>query len=148
MFSQTTEYALRAVVFLASKGEAAQTLEEIAEGTKVPVVSYLSKIMQGLRRKELVRSQRGSGGGFTLAVSPEQLTVFDVIQAVEPIKRIEQCPLGLPDHIHLCPLHRRLDQAMEMVEKALKDSTIAELLVEPERGKGIPIPLCSWPEEK
>lgn len=145
MFSQTTEYALRAVVYLAAQSGAARTIQQIAAATRVPA-GYLSKVMQGLRRARLAQSQRGLGGGFTLRVPPDALSVYDVVQAVDPIRRIERCPLGLKDHINLCPLHRRMDQAMDMVENALKQSTIAELLTEPARERGIPIPLCSWPE--
>ena len=76
-----------------------------------------------------------------------ELTVFDVLQAVDPIRRIRGCPLGLKGHVNLCPLHRRLDHAMGLVEEALKQSTIAELLTEPSQARGIPIPLCPWPEE-
>jgi Rrf2 family protein len=142
MFSQTAEYALRAIVFLASRPEHPQTTQQIAEVTRVPV-GYLSKVMQGLSRAELVHAQRGLHGGFTLAIDPGRLTVFDVIEAVDPIRRIKSCPLGLKGHINLCPLHRRMDAALGMVEKALKESTIAELLAEPNPRKGIPIPLCN-----
>ena len=147
MFSQTAEYALRAVVYLASQGGAAQTTQQIAEATRVPA-GYLAKVMQGLSRAGLVYSQRGLHGGFTLARPADELTVLDVLEAVDPIRRIRTCPLGIKGHLNLCPLHRRLDQAMALVEKALRQSTIAELLAEPERARGIPIPLCSWPEEE
>jgi Rrf2 family transcriptional regulator, nitric oxide-sensitive transcriptional repressor len=144
MFSQTAEYALRAVVYLASRAPAPQTARQIAAATRVPP-DYLAKVLQGLGRTGLVHSQRGLHGGFTLGRPPEDLTVLDVLQAVDPIRRITTCPLGLKDHVNLCPLHRRLDQALDLVEKALADSTIAELLTEPRRSRGIPIPLCPWP---
>jgi Rrf2 family transcriptional regulator, nitric oxide-sensitive transcriptional repressor len=148
MFSETTEYALRAVVYLASQGGEARTIQQIADATRVKSPDYLSKVMQGLRRACLVDSQRGIHGGFTLSVLPERLTVYDVVQAVDPIKRIRGCPLGIKDHINLCPLHRRMDGAMDLVEKALKESTIAELLTEPAKERGIPLPLCPWPAEQ
>lgn len=147
MFSQTAEYALRAVVYLASQQGAARTTQEIAKATKVKI-AYLSKVMQGLGRKGLVQSQRGLHGGFTLARPADELTVLDIISAVDPIRRIMNCPLGIAEHINLCPLHRRLDQAMKLVEDALRQSTLAELLAEPDRARGIPIPLCSWPENE
>ena len=155
MFSKKVEYALRAVVHLASvavqaskedQAPAARTVEQIAEATQVPA-GYLSKVMRALSRKGLVHSQRGLHGGFTLARPADELTVLDVVQAVDPVRRIRSCPLGIKGHVNLCPLHRRLDQAIALVEEALKKSTIAELLAEPERGRGIPIPLCSWPGE-
>lgn len=142
MFTQTAEYALRAVVYLASREQAARTVQEIAEVTRVPA-GYLSKVMQSLGRAGLVQSQRGLHGGFTLTQAPGEMTVFDVVQAVDPIRRIRGCPLGLKGHVNLCPLHRRLDNAIALVEQALKQSTIAELLTEPDPRRGIPIPLCS-----
>jgi Rrf2 family protein len=142
VFTQTVEYALRAVVYLASQKQAARTVQEIAEVTLVPA-GYLSKVMQALGRAGLVQSQRGLHGGFSLSVAAAALTVYDVVQAVDPIRRIQGCPLGLKGHANLCPLHRRMDDAIAMVEKALKRSTIAELLTEPDSRRGIPIPLCS-----
>lgn len=75
------------------------------------------------------------------------MTVLDVVHVVDPIRRIRPYPLGIKDHISLCPSDRRLDDAIATVENALKRSTIAELLVEPDRRRGVPMPLCAWPAE-
>ena len=83
MISQTAEYALRAIVFLADNAGEAHTTEQIARATKVPV-GYLAKIMQGLSRSRLVNSQRGLHGGFTLVREPRELSIYDVVQAVDP----------------------------------------------------------------
>jgi Rrf2 family protein len=138
MFSQTVEYALRAVVHLAYQGPSPSTTEQIAQATLVPK-AYLSKVLQGLSRAGLVHSQRGIGGGMTLARLPENLTILEVVNAVEPIARIHSCPLGLAAHgTNLCPLHRRLDNAMAMVEQAFANTTLAEVLAEPTSSR----PLC------
>lgn len=140
MFSQTVEYALRAVVHLAYEAPEARTTAQIAEATKVPK-DYLSKILQGLAKKGIVQTQRGVGGGVSLARTPDELTILDVVQAVEPesVKRTTTCPLGLPTHgARLCPLHKRMDDAVAMVEKAFRDSTLAEVLGEPSDS----VPLC------
>jgi len=142
MFSQTAEYALRAVVWLASRQGKPQTAQQIAQATQVPA-GYLAKLMGGLSRAGLVHSQRGLHGGFTLVRPAGKLSVLDVVQAVDPVRRIRSCPLGIKGHINLCPLHQRLDRAVAMVEKALGESTIAELLREPNPSRGIPVPLCS-----
>lgn len=133
MISQTAEYALRAVVYLAEKPDVPQTTQQIADVTRVPP-GYLAKVMQTLGRSGIVRAQRGLHGGFTLTAAPEELTVLDVVQAVDPVRRIEHCPLGIPEHKTLCPLHARLDDTAAMVEKALGASTIADLLSAPKRG--------------
>src|SRR3954469_13984703 len=109
MISQTAEYALRAAVYLASQADESRTVQQIADVTRVPA-GYLSKVMQGLSRAGVVQSQRGLGGGLQLAVAPGRLTIYDIVQAVDPLRRIKGCPLGLKGHVNLCPLHRRLDQ--------------------------------------
>jgi len=141
MFSRTVEYALRAVVHLAYMAPEGRTTEQLAAATKVPR-AYLSKVLQGLRRAGLVKSQRGVGGGVALVKSPSELTILEVVNAVEPITRIHTCPLGLSSHgIRLCPLHKRLDNALAYVEEAFKSSTLAEVLAEPTSS----IPLCDFP---
>ncbi len=141
LFSRTVEYALRAAVFLASKHGEPATTEEVAKRTQVPV-AYLAKILQGLSRAGIVRSQRGVGGGVALAKAPDELTILEVVNAVEPIQRIRTCPLKLSSHgARLCPLHRRLDNALAAVEAAFGSSTLAELLAEPSGS----VPLCETP---
>jgi Rrf2 family protein len=130
MISQTAEYALRTIVWLATQQDRPQTTQTIAAATGVPP-SYLSKILQTLGRAGLVRSQRGLHGGFTLAADPDELSTLEVIQAVDPIRRFESCPLGLESHgEELCPLHRRLDDAIGQVEKVFAESRISELVAE------------------
>lgn len=144
MLSQSVEYALRAVVHLASVAPEARTTEQIATVTLVPR-AYLSKVLQALARGGVVQSQRGLGGGMSLVKKPDELTILEVVNAVEPIQRIRTCPLGLAAHgTHLCPLHRRVDNALALMEQAFEQTTLAEVLAEPTRS----IPLCPFPNEK
>ena len=143
MISQTAEYALRAIAHLASQPDEAQTAQQIAQVTRVPL-PYLSKVLQALGRARLIHSQRGLHGGFTLLKSPEEISVYEIVQAVDPLQRITTCPLGLAAHgSNLCPLHRRLDDALSLVEKSFRESTIADLLREPTTSK----PLCPFPQD-
>jgi Rrf2 family protein len=138
MFSQTTEYALRAIVWIASHPGMPLTTRRIAATTRVPA-GYLSKVLQSLVRAKLVRSQRGLHGGFTLSKPPDRISVLEVVNAVDPIQRIATCPLGLKSHgTSLCALHRRLDEAIAHIERAFSLSTLADLVAESE---SIP-PLC------
>ncbi len=75
MLSGSVEYALRAVVFLAREGEL-HTTAQIADAPQVPA-ACLSKVLQGLERAVIVRSQRGIGGGMTLVPDPDELTIVD-----------------------------------------------------------------------
>ena len=138
MITQTAEYALRAVVYLADQG-APQTTSVIAEHTHVPV-GYLSKVLQGLCKAGLVNSQRGLHGGFVLTAPAAEMTVLRVVNAVEPIRRFHECPLGLHGK-ELCPLHRKLDDAAKSIETTFGDTTIADL----NSASGGNKPLCAFP---
>lgn len=128
MISQTAEYALRAVVCLAEAGGEPRTSRQLAEQTRVPS-GYLSKVLQALTHANIIRSQRGLGGGFALAGDARQLTAYDVIHAVDPIRRIRECPLGIESHRHaLCPLHQQLDDALASMEASFRRSSIADLI--------------------
>jgi len=128
VLSQTADYALRAVVALGSGQCGPMTTQQIAAQTRVPA-GYLSKVLQALARAGLVEGQRGSGGGFVLARPVLGITVLDVINAVDPLQRIERCPLGRPDHEHrMCALHRRLDLGIAVMEQVYGQTTIDELL--------------------
>jgi len=142
MFSQTAEYAFRAMVHLAEHEQQTHITQAIAVATKVPP-GYLAKVLQALRRAGLVSGSRGLHGGFRLARPANSITLYEVLRAVDPIKRIKRCPLDLPGHgANLCPLHRRLDDALGMVEKTFKETTVANMLESKPNGHGLcPMPL-------
>lgn len=138
VISQTAEYALRALVYLADQTEP-RTNAQIADATQIPL-GYLAKIMQGLSRERFVTAQRGLHGGFALAHKPDELTVLKVVNSVDPVQRFHECPLGLHG-INLCPLHRSLDDAAKAVEATFGNTTIADLINVPKHRK----PLCRFP---
>lgn len=128
MLSLTTEYALRAMVCVANlERDRSITSEDIAAWSKVPR-DYLSKILRDLVVAGLIRSQRGPNGGFSLARPAPEISILDVVNAVDPIQRITKCPLGNPLHVQLCPLHRRIDDAIGMIEREFRGTHLAEVL--------------------
>jgi Rrf2 family nitric oxide-sensitive transcriptional repressor len=131
VISQTAEYALRAIVFLGGNAGRPATTQQIAAATRVPV-GYLSKVLRALGKAGLVAARRGLHGGFVLTRSLDDLTVLDVVNAVDPLRRIEHCPLGLDAHRgSLCSLHKRLDDGIAMIETYFRASTIAQLIAAP-----------------
>ncbi|MFM8224033.1 MAG: RrF2 family transcriptional regulator [Planctomycetaceae bacterium] len=142
MLTTTVEYALRAATYLASRAPKHRTTEQIADKTRVPL-PYAAKVMQQLVRGGIALSLRGAQGGYALSRTPAEMTVLDVVNAVDPIRRIRACPLGLMSHAsELCPLHRRMDAALQAVEESFRVTTLAEVLADPSRSK----PLCGIPE--
>lgn len=137
MLSKTAEYALRAVAFLAGRPAQPASADLLAEKTKVPR-RYLQRVLQDLVVAGVVHSRPGPGGGYELAGAPDQLTIFDIVQAVSPLERIHQCPLGLKTHTELCPLHAELDRAYAATEEAFKAVTIKQLVT----STSPVVPLC------
>ena len=136
MISQTAEYALRAVTYLAEHFGEAQTSHTIADATRVPP-DYLSKVLKSLVNAGVITSQRGLYGGFRLLRAPGELTVMEVVEVVGTLQRYHVCPL---DRVHangpLCPLHKLLDDAMRGIEEAFRHMTIGELVEDSVKGNG------------
>ena len=140
--TQTAEYALRAVVWLAQHPGEPQTKNQIAAATQVPS-SYLPKVFQPLVRGGLIAGQRGIGGGYSLVKDPAEMTLLEVINQVDPIQRIESCPLALKSHsTKLCPLHSLLNKVILAEEKRLGDTKVADVIGKP----GDISPLCEIAE--
>lgn len=145
MFSVTAEYALRAIVFLALHDSAPATGRQIAEGTNSPV-RYMSRVLRDLTNAGLLRAYRGPSGGFELSRRASVISVLEVVNVVDPIKRISRCPLGIPSHgENLCRLHRRLDDSIASLERVLATSFITDLLAPSDQGT-IPVTSRVEPE--
>lgn len=137
MLSKTAEYALRAVALLANQPGRPALADQLAEKTLIPR-RYLNRVLQDLVAAGLLRSRPGRGGGYELTKGASDVSILDVVNAVSPLERIRQCPLGLATHTSLCPLHAELDRAYAATEKAFAGVTMAEVLAST---KGI-VPLC------
>jgi Rrf2 family nitric oxide-sensitive transcriptional repressor len=138
MISQTADYALRAVVALALQQDHRLTTRELAGTTGIPVF-YLAKVLQVLVQAGLVHSCRGTGGGFGLVGPLEEVTLLDVVNAVDLPRRRNGCLSVRPTQpCRLCGLHRRIDAGLSMAETLFACSTIAELVGDRDSGP----PLC------
>jgi Rrf2 family nitric oxide-sensitive transcriptional repressor len=139
MFSQSVDYALRAIVFMGMHPDCISTNEQIANTTKVPS-PYLAKILKSLNRAGLIKSQRGVGGGSRLSRAADKITVLQVVNAIEPVEIIDYCPLGLVNHgINLCPMHGKFNQAITAIQTVFAESTVQDLIDEPTQS----IPMCA-----
>ena len=138
MLSQTAEYALRATICLSYTKEGLVSTSELAEVTQVPM-NYLAKVLQLLARADIVTGRRGVGGGYRLTREPGEISMLDVINAIDPIKRIRSCPLKLSNHSGgLCPLHHKLDESIGMLIDQFQGISMADLMGE----RGGTKPLC------
>jgi Rrf2 family protein len=128
MLSQTAEYALRTVLFLADSDDVAR-VEEIARRLGVPR-NYLSKTLHRLAQEGVLRSTRGKGGGFQLAVPPDQLKLLRVVAPFDDISGERRCLLGRPQcsDRNPCPAHHQWGAVSERVTAFFRDRTVGDLL--------------------
>lgn len=129
MFSQASEYALRALTELARAPSEDWILTgELANALDIPV-HYLAKVLQTLARRGLLESQRGRQGGFRLAKPADSVTAYDVVRALDDVKALESCIMGeseCGDEV-ACPLHKLWKSIRERFVKVLQSTTLREL---------------------
>jgi Rrf2 family protein len=128
MFSQTTEYAIRAAIDIATRPAGENVLaSQLGEALGIPT-HYLSKILQQLVRARVLTSLRGRQGGFKLARPPARIKLKEIVAPFEDLRKYEECILGqaVCSEAGACPLHEFWGEVREsfMVElntKSLKD---------------------------
>jgi Rrf2 family protein len=94
---------------------------------------FLSKVLQQLVRSGLIRSQRGSGGGYGLAISAYNVSLLDVVQALEGPIQLNQCIAEGPscERKSWCPAHQVWAEARAAVVNILGDALLADLSAQP-----------------
>jgi Rrf2 family iron-sulfur cluster assembly transcriptional regulator len=131
----TAEYALRAVLHLAARGEDGPVrVGDIAEAVGVPR-NYLSKIFHELARSGVLQSTRGQHGGFQLAVPPDHLSLADVVERFTTVGGTRTCLLGggmCDDHAP-CVAHARWKALSTDLAEFFAHTTVADLLRDPTR---------------
>jgi Rrf2 family protein len=141
MLTQAVGYAATALGYVAAAGGKAVLVKEVAEGCGIPG-PYLSKIIHSLSRMGLVNTQRGVGGGVTLAREPREITLYDLCQALgDPIVQ-RRCMLGTAEcsDERACPAHKFWTAHRSRQVDFLKATTIADIAAFETRrrwGKGV-----------
>ncbi len=107
LLPQTAEYALRAMAQLAAMpSDAPVRAKDLSRTTEIPP-EYLSKILRRLVLAGLLHSRKGHGGGFSLALRPQEIRFMDILAAVDAYPTHGRCVFGWGDcnSIRPCPLH-------------------------------------------
>ncbi len=137
MFSTKAEYGVRVMVELArGRADEPVPLAEIAQRDGLPL-AYLEHLVARLRRAGLVDSRRGSRGGYLLARAPQEITMAEVVEALEgsiaPIECISQSDDGTivcsreSDAAHVCPTKLLWTRVRMSIVRALQETTLADL---------------------
>ena len=139
MFSKTTEYALRATIYLAKKSSPDKKigLGEIAKAIDSPP-SFTAKILQSLTKDNiLVSSVRGPNGGFFLTENAKKLPVRAILIAMGEDKVLEKCVLGLKNcsEVQPCPMHEQYKSIKQLLIKLFTNKSIQQLANEIKEGE-------------
>ena len=129
MLSKSGVHAVRALIVLAELPEGQyRGASSIAEQNDAPA-NYLGKLLQQLARRGLVESQKGLGGGFRLSHKPGQISLYNIIEAIEDVSRWYDCILGKPDcsDDNPCSVHLRWGPVRDAYLKLLKETNLGDL---------------------
>lgn len=133
----STGYAVRIVIYLA-KGHDKVSGAELSANTAVPA-TMLPGIVKPLRQAGIVETRRGNGGGFSLARSPEKITMADIVRAMEGTTRINRClepnrgcTLGIAD---TCTVRKFYAEVQDWLDETFEGKTIASFVTEQKKDK-------------
>ena len=128
MLTVRTGYAILALACLRGSEDRWVLAQEIADRTKVPK-PYLHKILHALGKSGVIQTKRGYRGGMALSRPAEEISVFEVVRAVEGSKWQDRCLLGLAgcSDERACPMHDFWTEEKTKIEGKLRDLSLAQV---------------------
>jgi len=129
IYSRSSEYAIRAFVYLAQVPDGKYAMvKQIAAEEEIPS-HFLAKILQQLARKGLLRSSKGPTGGFTLRVPADEIRLVDIVEALDGLGEYQKCTSGLAECSDdmPCALHDSWKALRSRIMDYLGRNTIADL---------------------
>ena len=130
IYSKPCMHGLRAVIYIASRNvESPVRGEDIAREEDLPQ-PFLSKILKVLSSRNILHSVRGPGGGFRLARSADEITLLDVVEAIDGLTQFEECALGWKtcQDDKPCPLHSSWKDMRQGLKEYLQKTPVSALV--------------------
>ncbi len=134
MITREADYAIRVVLYLARRADDEKTIStaELSDEMEIPY-RFLRKIVRRMVDAGLVLSQRGKGGGVSLAVPAAGISLLDVLHAIDPKSvMLNACLEEDPncDRLSVCPAHLQFKGLQEALDKGLHAVTFDQLSTE------------------
>jgi Rrf2 family protein len=130
MLSNSSKYALKAVIYLALHTDENNKMmvKDISARINVPK-AYIAKLLQGLAKRKIISSAKGPKGGFYINPSNKNRTLMEVIEVIDGKQKIESCVLGLEDcnEQKPCPIHSLIGPLKSKMIDLLESKTINDL---------------------
>lgn len=129
VFSQACMYGIRASLYIAAKqNDHYLPINEISRDLGISF-HFLTKILQKLTQRHLLKSYRGPNGGVTFAKSPDQIRLYEIVEAIDGDDLFTECILGLPDcgSQQACPLHEQWGSLRDELKSVMEETSLAAL---------------------
>jgi len=129
IYSTSTKYAVMALIELAVRQSARPVLiKEISRATDIPR-QFLAKIVQTLVKAGILNSTKGRGGGLEFACPPSQISIVEVVRAIDGEQALQSCIFGLQgcDGTRNCPMHSMWGPVRNKIIDFLENTMIADL---------------------
>ncbi|TRZ96224.1 Rrf2 family transcriptional regulator [bacterium] len=129
LITRDTDYAVRAICFMAKSKGKVVSVPVLVKELKVPY-PFLRKILQQLNKKRILKSQKGSGGGFQLAVPAERISLVELIGIFQGPFKLNECILRkrLCPNVSRCSLSKKIKNMEKYIMHELQNITVASLL--------------------
>ena len=129
LITRDTDYALRAVCFIAKQNSEIVPVSRMIKELKMPG-PFLRKILQVLNRKGMLKSHKGQGGGFSLGVTPEKIYLVKLAEIFQGPLKLNDCIFKRKPcpSVKVCALSAKLERIEKIVKKELSLITIASLM--------------------
>ncbi|MFY0626095.1 MAG: Rrf2 family transcriptional regulator [Reichenbachiella sp.] len=140
MFSKTCQYALQAILYLGVKTIEVKAvgLKEIAASQDIPS-HFLSKILQDLVKRGILKSIKGPNGGFSFKKSPKQLKLIKIVELIDGPGIWDKCGIGLKScsDENPCPIHHKYKLLKADIKVMLTEKNVTELALDITEGAAI-----------
>lgn len=131
MFSKACEYGIRAltVIAMAGKEDKKIGIKEVCKSAQTPE-SFTAKILQNLVKRKVLNSQKGPSGGFYISQNLEDITLYDIVEAIDGKSIFSQCGLGLAacNANKPCPMHYQFEVVRNELNAMCKNNTLQDLV--------------------
>ncbi|MBN2615964.1 MAG: Rrf2 family transcriptional regulator [Bacteroidales bacterium] len=127
--SNTARYAIRVISYMAYNKKELYTASELVEALQISD-KYLKRILTTLSQHHIIRSIQGRHGGFAITGRPEDITIYDIVAAIEVIDKYYGCVLGFEvcSDEHPCALHKKWAPIRDELVQFLNNNTIADVM--------------------
>jgi Rrf2 family protein len=131
LLNRDTDYAVKALLYITQNNPKRMSVSELVNALDIPR-PFLRKILQILNREGVLNSFKGKGGGFVLAMPPEEILLTRLIDIFQKPVKLTECIFKekICSDIGTCPLKKRIDALEQHVISELESITIESLLKE------------------